>query len=100
MVIAAARELGYAPNSVARGLRTGASRTIGVIGPSAGDPFFAEVVVGIEETCYRPGHFPHGVRDAGERGRSPRTIGSPCDLPLSRSPVGRYLGPSKSHLLP
>jgi LacI family transcriptional regulator len=48
--------LGYAPNSVARGLRTGASRTIGVIGPSAGDPFFAEVVVGIEETCYARGY--------------------------------------------
>jgi LacI family transcriptional regulator len=55
-VRAAARELGYAPNSVARGLRTGASRTIGVIGPSAGDPFFAEVVVGIEETCYARGY--------------------------------------------
>jgi LacI family transcriptional regulator len=68
-VLDAVRELGYSPNAVARGLRTGASRTIGVIGPSAGDPFFAEVVRGIEETCFDRGYdvylgfveYPHGA---------------------------------------
>jgi LacI family transcriptional regulator len=64
----AARALGYSPNSVARGLRTGASRTIGVIGPSALDAFFAAVLVGIEAACYEAGYelyigyveYPHG----------------------------------------
>jgi LacI family transcriptional regulator len=55
-VFSAVSALGYSPNSIARGLRTGASRTIGVIGPSAQDPFFAEVVVGIEETAYARGY--------------------------------------------
>jgi LacI family transcriptional regulator len=52
----AALELGYAANSVARGLRTGSSRTIGVVGPSALDEFFAAVLVGVEEACYRAGY--------------------------------------------
>jgi LacI family transcriptional regulator, galactose operon repressor len=72
-VLAAARELGYAPNRIARGLRTGASRTIGVISPSAQDPLFADVVVGIESVCYERGYevylgfveFPSGPTHAG-----------------------------------
>ena len=72
-VFRAARELGYSVNSVARGLRTGTSRTIGVIGHSALDPFFAEVVVGIEHECYNRGYdvylgfveYPHGCTYSG-----------------------------------
>jgi LacI family transcriptional regulator len=64
----AARALGYSPNSMARGLRTGASRTIGVIGPSALDAFFAAVLVGIEAASFEAGYelyigyveYPHG----------------------------------------
>jgi len=55
-VFSAVKALGYRANNIARGLRTGASRTIGVIGPSAQDPFFAEVVVGIEQTCFDRGY--------------------------------------------
>ncbi len=55
-VFEAVKTLGYRANRIARGLRTGSSRTIGVIGPSAQDPFFAEVVVGIEETCFARGY--------------------------------------------
>jgi len=55
-VFSAVKALGYRPNNIARGLRTGASRTVGVIGPSAQDPFFAEVVVGIEHTCFERGY--------------------------------------------
>jgi len=49
-------QLGYSPNVVARGLRTGNSRTIAVMGVSAVDPLFAEVVRGIEERCYERGY--------------------------------------------
>jgi transcriptional regulator with XRE-family HTH domain len=75
----AARALGYSPNSVARGLRTGSSRTIGVLGPSALDAFFAAVLVGIEAACYGAGYelyigyveYPHGdLPDDSAAGRA------------------------------
>jgi len=47
-VEAAAEELGYVPNAMARGLRTSNSMTIGVIIPDLTNPFFPPVVRGIE----------------------------------------------------
>lgn len=44
----AARELGYVPNIVARGLRTHLSMTIGVILPDLTNPLFPPIVRGIE----------------------------------------------------
>ncbi|HEV7185351.1 MAG: LacI family DNA-binding transcriptional regulator [Actinomycetales bacterium] len=47
-VRAAARQLGYTPNSIARGLRTSSSTTIGVIIPDLTNPIFPPMVRGIE----------------------------------------------------
>ena len=47
-VRAAARQLGYTPNSIARGLRTSSSMTIGVIIPDLTNPIFPPIVRGIE----------------------------------------------------
>jgi LacI family transcriptional regulator len=47
-VEAAAEELGYVPNAMARGLRTSSSMTIGVIIPDLTNPFFPPIVRGIE----------------------------------------------------
>ncbi|HEY7198304.1 MAG TPA: LacI family DNA-binding transcriptional regulator [Gaiellaceae bacterium] len=44
----AARQLGYRPDHVARTLVTGMSSTIGLLIPTIGDPFWAEVAEGIE----------------------------------------------------
>ncbi|MRH29891.1 substrate-binding domain-containing protein [Microbacterium sp. SYP-A9085] len=44
----AARELGYVPNVIARGLRTSLSMTIGVILPDLTNPLFPPIVRGIE----------------------------------------------------
>lgn len=45
----AVEKLSYRPNIIARGLRTKSTRTIGVILPDISQPFFAQVLRGIEE---------------------------------------------------
>jgi len=48
--------LGYQPNVLARSLRRGKSHTIGVILPDNANPYFAEVVRGIEDTSFSLGY--------------------------------------------
>ncbi len=47
----AVKALNFVPSSLARGLRKKATRTIGVVSDFATNPFFGEVVGGIEEVC-------------------------------------------------
>jgi LacI family transcriptional regulator len=47
-VRAAAKQLGYIPNTIARGLRTSSSMTIGVIIPDLTNPIFPPIVRGID----------------------------------------------------
>ena len=44
-----ANEMGYIPNVVAGSMRSNRSRTIGIISADSANPFFAEVIQGIEE---------------------------------------------------
>ena len=46
----AVEELGYAPNRLARSLKSGRTRNIGVVVPDITNPFFGAVVKGIEST--------------------------------------------------
>jgi len=55
-VEAAIRELGYRPNSLARGLRRGESKTLGLIVPDNSNPFFAEILRSIENIGYEHGY--------------------------------------------
>lgn len=48
--------LGYQPSYLARALKTQRTRTIGMLVTSSTNPFFAEVVSGVEEGCYRNGY--------------------------------------------
>ncbi|MEZ5352549.1 MAG: LacI family DNA-binding transcriptional regulator [Bryobacteraceae bacterium] len=48
-VQAAARELNYKPNRVARSLRWRESRTVGVVIPDIENPYFSTVICGIED---------------------------------------------------
>jgi LacI family transcriptional regulator len=57
-VLAAAEELGYRPNPIARGLKTSRSYTVGVLIPDLTNPLFPPIVRGIqdrlEEAAYTP----------------------------------------------
>lgn len=49
---ALAEELGYVPNTVARGLKTNRSHILGIIVRRIGDPYFTDVQRGIEEALH------------------------------------------------
>jgi len=48
----AVERLKFSPSSLARSLRMKSTLTIGVVSDYAGNPFFSEVVAGIEEVCF------------------------------------------------
>ncbi|KMO72227.1 LacI family transcriptional regulator [Mycolicibacterium chubuense] len=52
----AARQLGYVPNAMARGLRTSRSMTIGVIIPDLMNPIFPPMIRGIERVLQAQGY--------------------------------------------
>jgi hypothetical protein len=52
-VIEAVERLGYAPNAQARMLRTARSHTIVALVPNIANPFFAEIIRGIEQVAHR-----------------------------------------------
>lgn len=55
-VLAAMAELNYRPNVLARSLRRGETRTLGLILPDSANPFFAEVARAIEDAAFRAGY--------------------------------------------
>jgi len=55
-VLAAIEELGFRPNVVARSLVSGKSQSVGLIIPQITDPFFPEVVLGVESIARQHGY--------------------------------------------
>lgn len=55
-VLGAARELGYRPNGLVRGLVRGRTQTVGVVVPRLDSSFHATIVQGIQEVCARRDH--------------------------------------------
>src|SRR5512146_2923772 len=51
----AAVKLDYHPNRLARGLRLGQRKVIGVVVPDLRNPFFTSVAFGVEAALYREG---------------------------------------------
>lgn len=56
-VLKAAAELGYTPNTLARSLRSQRSRLIAVIVGDNADPYFAEIMRGVEEVANEHGYL-------------------------------------------
>ncbi|MGI0115783.1 substrate-binding domain-containing protein [Zooshikella sp. RANM57] len=55
-VYAAVKSLNYAPSAVARSLKVNQTRTLGLLVTSSSNPFFAEVVQGVEAACFEEGY--------------------------------------------
>jgi LacI family transcriptional regulator len=55
-VQAAAEELGYHPNNLARNMRSGTSRIFGLVISDVGNPFFTAVARGAEDVAQRHGY--------------------------------------------
>ena len=55
-VLAAIDELGYRPNALARSLVSGKSQSVALIIPQITDPFFPEVVLGVESVARQQGY--------------------------------------------
>lgn len=55
-VAQAVAEVGYSPNAAARNLRRSESRTIVVILPDIANPFFSQVISGLESAAHKAGY--------------------------------------------
>lgn len=55
-VVAAARDLGYEPNVLARGLKVNRTMTVGMLIPDLKNPLFPPIVRGIEDRCAEDGY--------------------------------------------
>ena len=55
-ILAVVERMGYRPSSIARGLATQRTRTIGLVMPDVANPFFAEVARGAEQAAYAEGY--------------------------------------------
>lgn len=51
-ILATARELGYQPNPLARGLRTARTRTLGIAVPQLDNPVLSQILIGATEAAH------------------------------------------------
>ena len=71
---AAAQEMGYQPSAAARSLKTNRSNAIGVILSNVADPFFSEIVFGIEECALEAGYSLFIAASQHEPGREKKIV--------------------------
>ncbi|MGK3143885.1 ribose operon transcriptional repressor RbsR [Pantoea sp. C2G6] len=70
----AIRHLNYAPSALARSLKINQTHTIGMLLTTSSNPFYAEVVRGVEESCYQRGYSLILCNTAGDEDRMNRSL--------------------------
>lgn len=56
LVLECAKKLNYQPNPMAQGLKRGNSKSIGIVVPAIDNPFFSQVISGIESVAHSKGY--------------------------------------------
>lgn len=65
----AIKELHYTPSALARSLKVKETRTLGMLVTSSANPFFAEVVQGVEQRCFELGYSLALCNTQGDKAR-------------------------------
>lgn len=76
-ILDAARDLNYTPNAIGRMLKTNDTREIGVVVPTIANPFYAQLVLGLEREAKRRGYgmlLCNSLRDAADEERCLETL--------------------------
>ncbi|HCH0392423.1 TPA: substrate-binding domain-containing protein [Vibrio parahaemolyticus] len=74
----AAKELNYyAPSALARSLKVNRTKTIGMLVTTSTNPFFGEVVKGVERSCYHKGYSLILCNTEGDNERMRQSINTP-----------------------
>ncbi|WP_369700777.1 ribose operon transcriptional repressor RbsR [Pantoea sp. At-9b] len=70
----AIRTLNYAPSALARSLKINQTRTIGMLLTASNNPFYSEVVRGVENSCYERGYSLILCNTEGDEERMNRSL--------------------------
>lgn len=73
-VLEAVEQLNYAPSALARSLKLNTTHTIGMLVTASNNPFYAEVVRGVERTCYERGYSLILCNTEGDMARMDRSV--------------------------
>ncbi|RWR03405.1 transcriptional regulator [[Pantoea] beijingensis] len=93
-IIAAIHELNYAPSALARSLKINKTRTIGMLLTASSNPFFSEVVRGVENSCYERGYSLVLCNTEGDEDRMNRSL----ETLLQKRVDGLLIMCTESHL--
>lgn len=90
----AIRVLNYAPSALARSLKINQTHTIGMLITASSNPFYAEIVRGVEDSCYERGYSLILGNTAGDEDRMNRSL----ETLLQKRVDGLLLMCTESHL--
>ena len=73
-ITAAITQLNYAPSALARSLKLNQTRTIGMLLTASSNPFYSEVVRGVERSCFERGYSLILCNTEGDEDRMNRSL--------------------------
>ncbi|WP_433977465.1 ribose operon transcriptional repressor RbsR [Erwinia sp. E_sp_B01_9] len=73
-ITSAITQLNYAPSALARSLKLNQTRTIGMLLTASSNPFYSEVVRGVERSCYERGYSLVLCNTEGDENRMNRSL--------------------------